>query len=125
MKVLITGITGFVGSHLADYILNEHPEAEIHGIKRWRSISDNVKHLGNKVIFHDCDIKDAHNVYEIIERVKPEKIFHLAAQRIRPSDVQILIGDNTKFVEATGWRPEISFLGQTLNDLLNYWREKV
>jgi len=37
MKVLITGITGMVGSHLADYILENHPSVEIHGIVRWRS----------------------------------------------------------------------------------------
>ena len=37
MRVLITGITGFAGSHLADYLLAEHPEVEIHGICRWRS----------------------------------------------------------------------------------------
>ncbi len=44
--------------------------------------------------------------------------------RMRPSDVPVLIGDNTKFVEATGWKPEISF-EKTMNDLLNYWRERV
>ena len=37
MRVLITGITGFVGSHLTEYILAKHPQVEIHGIKRWRS----------------------------------------------------------------------------------------
>jgi GDP-4-dehydro-6-deoxy-D-mannose reductase len=80
MKILITGITGFVGSHLAEYILNNFPECEVHGTKRWRSKTDNVEHLENKVSFHECDLKDAHNVYEIIESVKPDKIFHLAAQ---------------------------------------------
>ena len=37
MKILITGITGFVGSHLADYVLENHPTVEIFGLKRWRS----------------------------------------------------------------------------------------
>ncbi|MCS7184302.1 MAG: GDP-mannose 4,6-dehydratase, partial [bacterium] len=41
MRVLITGITGFVGSHLADYILENHKDVEIYGIKRWRSSKDN------------------------------------------------------------------------------------
>ncbi len=37
MRVLITGITGFVGSHLADYILENHPEVKLYGLMRWRS----------------------------------------------------------------------------------------
>ena len=44
--------------------------------------------------------------------------------RMRPSDVQILLGDNTKFKELTGWSPEIPF-EKTLKDLLDYWREKI
>ena len=45
MKILITGITGFVGSHLAEYIFDNFPEAEVHGIKRWRSKMENIDHL--------------------------------------------------------------------------------
>ncbi|MHC4569569.1 MAG: GDP-mannose 4,6-dehydratase, partial [Planctomycetota bacterium] len=37
MKALITGITGFVGSHLAEYILEHHPKVEVSGLVRWRS----------------------------------------------------------------------------------------
>lgn len=37
MRVLITGITGFAGSHLADYILEDHPEVKLYGLIRWRS----------------------------------------------------------------------------------------
>jgi len=44
--------------------------------------------------------------------------------RMRPSDVEILLGDNTKFKELTGWELEIPF-EQTLKDLLEYWRERV
>ncbi|MFZ3062822.1 MAG: GDP-mannose 4,6-dehydratase, partial [Actinomycetota bacterium] len=44
--------------------------------------------------------------------------------RMRPSDVEVLIGDSTKFRQATGWKPEIPF-EKTLQDLLNYWRERV
>jgi GDP-4-dehydro-6-deoxy-D-mannose reductase len=45
-------------------------------------------------------------------------------ERLRPSDVQILLGDYSKFHKATGWKPEIAF-EQTLLDILNYWRERV
>jgi len=51
-------------------------------------------------------------------RVEPDP------ERLRPSDVEILIGDATKFKERTGWEPRIP-LDQTLLDLLNYWRERV
>ena len=43
--------------------------------------------------------------------------------RLRPSDVQILLGDNSKFVAATGWQPVIPF-EQTLRDMLEYWRAR-
>ncbi len=85
MKALITGITGFAGSHLADYILAHHPTVELHGTRRWRSKEDAANHLNGKVAFHECDITDSHNVYRVIERVKPDKIFHLAAQSYVPA----------------------------------------
>ena len=44
-RVLITGITGFVGSHMADYILKNVPDVKIYGIKRWRSREENISHL--------------------------------------------------------------------------------
>ena len=46
------------------------------------------------------------------------------ASRMRPSDVELLLGDNTKFSKHTGWKPDIPFK-QTMEDLLNYWRQKV
>jgi len=45
-------------------------------------------------------------------------------KRMRPSDVEVLLGDYSKFNKATGWKPEIPFT-KTMEDLLNYWREKV
>ncbi|MFA6254843.1 MAG: GDP-mannose 4,6-dehydratase [Patescibacteria group bacterium] len=85
MKILITGITGFAGSHLADYLLANFPQIELFGIKRWRSKTENVEHLKDKIKFYECDIKDAHNVSEVIEATQPDKIFHLAAQSYVPA----------------------------------------
>lgn len=45
-------------------------------------------------------------------------------ERLRPSDVPILLGDYSKFHERTGWEPHIP-LEDTLSDLLRYWREKM
>lgn len=44
--------------------------------------------------------------------------------RLRPSDVEVLIGDYSKFHADTGWEPQIPF-DQTLEDLLNYWRQRI
>ncbi len=85
MNVLITGITGFAGSHLADYVLANHKGVEIHGTRRWRSKEDAADHLTGQVTFHECDITDSHNVYHVIEKIKPDKIFHLAAQSYVPA----------------------------------------
>lgn len=85
MKVLITGITGFAGSHLGDYILANHTGVEVHGTRRWRSKEDAADHLEGKVAFHECDITDSHNVYRVIEKIKPDRIFHLAAQSYVPA----------------------------------------
>lgn len=85
MRVLITGITGFAGSHLADFILAQDPTIQVHGTRRWRSKEDAADHLEGRVTFHECDITDAHNVYHVVERVKPDRIFHLAAQSYVPA----------------------------------------
>ena len=44
--------------------------------------------------------------------------------RMRPSDVPILIGDSSKFRKKTGWVPEISFR-KTLEDIMDYWRNNI
>jgi len=84
MKVFITGITGFVGSHLADHILENEPEVEIFGMKRWRSPMDNIRHIEDKIKLCDCDLKDLPSLITTLEKVKPDKIFHLAAQSYVP-----------------------------------------
>ncbi len=45
-------------------------------------------------------------------------------KRMRPSDIPVIIGDNTKFKKQTGWKPEIPF-EKTMGDLLDYWRENI
>ncbi len=81
-KILITGITGFVGSHLADLLL-EKEGVEIYGLKRWNvEPLRNVKHLlhNPRVKFLDCDITDPIGVRNVIKEIKPDKVFHLAAE---------------------------------------------
>jgi GDP-mannose 4,6-dehydratase len=79
MRVLITGITGFVGSHLAEYCLKKD-NVQVYGIKRWRSPLDNLNGIEGKVKLIDCDLRDENSVVLAIQGIKPERIFHLAAQ---------------------------------------------
>lgn len=82
-KALITGITGFVGSHLAELLLKE--KYEVVGTTRPRSKTDNISHFTNKIILEDADITDSHSLFSVINKVKPEIIFHLAAQSYVPT----------------------------------------
>ena len=81
-KVLITGITGFVGSHLAEYLLSKN--VDIYGIIRWRSRTENIDHFKEKVNLLEADLRDAHSVEKVIEESEPDYIFHLAAQSFVP-----------------------------------------
>jgi len=65
---------------MADYILANHPEYEVHGGTRWRSNTENIKAILDKIHLHDLELRDPKSVSSIIKQVKPDKIFHLAAQ---------------------------------------------
>ncbi|MEK7615669.1 MAG: GDP-mannose 4,6-dehydratase [Patescibacteria group bacterium] len=79
-KVLITGITGFVGSHLADYIIAFHREIDIVGLARWRSPKNNIKHILNNVTLEYGDLTDLSSLRRVFAKHRPKYIFHLAAQ---------------------------------------------
>jgi GDP-4-dehydro-6-deoxy-D-mannose reductase len=85
MKALITGITGFAGSHLAEYLLAEHPEVEIYGTYRWRSRRENIEHLGGRIHLREADLRDYSSIHALLDEVRPDAIFHLAAQSFVPS----------------------------------------
>ena len=84
MRVLITGITGFAGSHLADYILANHPDVKVYGLIRWRSRMENILHIQDKVGLHEGDLKDIVSLNKCLAEIKPDRIFHLAAQSFVP-----------------------------------------
>ena len=85
MRALITGITGFAGSHLAEYILAEQPGVEVFGSYRWRSRRENVEHLAARVTLLDADLRDASSIHGLLDQVRPDYIFHLAAQSFVPA----------------------------------------
>ena len=77
---LITGITGQDGSYLAEFLLEKG--YEVHGIHRRSSISNmgRIEHLLDKITLHDGDLTDSSSLVRIINRVKPDEIYNLAAQ---------------------------------------------
>ncbi len=83
MRALITGITGFVGSHLTELLLDRG--FEVYGTLRWRSPMDNISHLLGRIELVECDLRDASSVKEALQHSKPEYVFHLAAQSFVPT----------------------------------------
>lgn len=79
MNVLITGITGSGGSYLAEYIKKYQPSVELSGIHRWHSTTttDNVKDLD--IDIYECDLLDLSSIIRVLQRVCPDRIFHMAS----------------------------------------------
>jgi len=82
-KSLITGITGFVGSHMAELLLKEGHE--VFGIVRWRSRPDNINHLNGRIHQVEADLLDLKSLQDVMIGVRPDYIFHLAAQSFVPT----------------------------------------
>lgn len=86
-KALITGVTGQDGSYLAEMLLDKG--YEVHGIKRRASLfnTDRVDHLyqdphetERKFILHYGDMTDATNLIRVVQEVRPDEVYNLAAQ---------------------------------------------
>ena len=85
INCLISGVTGMVGSHLVDFLI-DNTNWNIHGICRWRSPIENIEnHInlinnGDRFILHYCDIRDLEALQNIFRNHKYDYVFHLAAQ---------------------------------------------
>jgi GDP-mannose 4,6-dehydratase len=84
-KAFITGITGMVGSHLAEFLIAK-TDWDIDGLIRWRSPLDNIEGLiprinkGDRVRLLYGDLRDTLSIQEAVRRSNPDYVFHLAAQ---------------------------------------------
>ena len=78
MRVLITGVTGMVGSYLAE--MEYSRGNSVYGVVRWRSDRSNIKSVEDVIHLWDCDLTDAFAVIEMINTIKPHMIYHMAAQ---------------------------------------------
>jgi GDP-4-dehydro-6-deoxy-D-mannose reductase len=105
VRILITGVTGMAGSHLAEYLVQKE-DLQVYGTFRWRSRMDNLDNLkgdgnlniitsdleatpsnrGNasKLNLIEADITDPFSMKRMVAAVKPDRIFHLAAQSYVP-----------------------------------------
>ncbi len=76
MRILITGVAGFVGRHLFNRLCKQYPEALIHG-----TVIEPSPQMGNdRLHYHVIDLKDTNAIYNLIAEVRPDQIYHLAAQ---------------------------------------------
>lgn len=89
VKVFITGATGFVGSHLIDFLLRMDG-VQIFAARRRRSDMSLVEQVGSRVNWVEMDVTDAHSVLTAIRDVEPDRIFHLAAQSFVPTSWKAL-----------------------------------
>lgn len=79
MNVLITGITGMIGSHLGEFLV-EKQNIDIFGLVRPESINKNISHLKRRIKISLGVIENGGTVYKLVKKARPEIIFHLAAQ---------------------------------------------
>ena len=76
-KALITGINGFIGSHLADYLLKLG--YAVFGTIRKTSKTERIEHIKAKINLIETDLTDAKGIYNILNDTKPDEIYHLAS----------------------------------------------
>ena len=118
-RALITGITGMVGSHLSDFLL-EKTDWDIYGMCRWRSPLDNMQHLlaranqKDRLYFIDGDLTDYVSLQNAVDISRPDYVFHLAAQSypttsftspMQTLDTNIL--GTARLLEALRWAKDI------------------
>jgi len=84
-RVLVTGISGFAGSHLAEQLLDLG--CEVHGTIRRHAVPmhENIEHLRGKIILHEADITSAERIFSIFKDIEPNAVFHLAAESFVPT----------------------------------------
>jgi GDP-4-dehydro-6-deoxy-D-mannose reductase len=87
-RVLITGINGFCGSYMSEFLINLG--ADVHGLVRFRAVPTypNIKHIKNKLTIHTGDITNTKRVNDVFMAVKPDIIFHFAAESFVPTSIE-------------------------------------
>jgi len=86
-KCLITGASGFVGSHLTEYL---HAQGfDVYGTVRWRSRLEFIDTIRDKIKLIEADLLDSHSLVRLMKEVEPDYVFHLAAQSYVPTSWKV------------------------------------
>lgn len=151
MRIIRTRAFNMIGPRSGEKIVSANFAIQIAKIEK--GIQQPVMQVGNLTPRRDfVDVRDVAHAYTMaMERCNSGEVYNICTEnaievkyildkflsltekkirieqdptRMRPSDVPLLIGDCSKFKEATAWKPQIS-VDQSLEDVLNYWRERV
>lgn len=105
MRSLITGVTGFVGSHLAEQLIDKNEQ--VFGLCEWRSPKDNLIKFLDKIELKEANLTDLSSLLKALNDIKPKFIYHLAAQSFVPASfvspkntLDVNIGGTLNLLEA-------------------------
>ncbi len=120
-RALITGITGFVGSHLAEILLDAG--LKVYGLVKVRSSMENIQSIKDRLCLIEGDLADSHSLRRVVSDIRPDYIFHLGAQSYVPTSWSApaatmeanLIGSLNLFeaVRQAGIEPSIQIAGSS------------
>lgn len=123
MRILVTGITGFAGSHLAQALLDQ-TGIVLHGLGREDRWPADLLGLRDRIHFHPCDLLDRGRLTEVVRQVEPERVYHLAgyadAGRSLQEPEQAWQGNCEathnlyRAIQAWGGQPRILYVGSGL-----------
>src|SRR5262245_5332575 len=77
MRILITGITGFIGGHLVEHLVSAGGHA-LFGVSREPHWPTTLAHLAQSAVLHAADLKDSADTERVLRDIRPEWVIHLA-----------------------------------------------
>ena len=117
-KIAITGLTGFIGSHLAEYCLNKGDN--VSGTVLSHHLGDElqrIEHIKDKIDLKECNLMDRIAVARVFQTLKPDKIYHLAAKLTNPNVDKVFHLAAQSFVPTSWKSPEDTLLNNIMSEL--------
>mgnify|MGYP000855246790 CR=1 FL=1 len=104
-KILITGIDGFIASHLAERVLNKYKNVEVVGTIRRMADRKNIIDFIDDMSLVDMELTDAHSVEKVIKEEQPDKVFHYSPPDITRETCRAVAMDCLLALTSTMTRP--------------------